>query len=76
MSRCWSQTCGDNYVIDNEEGLETEMISNALLIAAAPDLLEALRDVLKYGGESADEWIDMRYYRKAQLAIAKAEGRS
>ena len=50
--------------------------ANARLIAAAPDLLEALRDVLKHGGESADEWIDVRYYRKAQLAIAKAEGRS
>jgi hypothetical protein len=41
---------------------------NARLIAAAPDLLEALKDVLRYVPSVADGAI------KARAAIAKAEG--
>ncbi len=39
------------------------------------DLLSALKDVLKHGGESSDEWIDIKYYRAAEKAIARAEAK-
>ena len=47
-----------------------EAKANALLIAAAPDLLEALIDVLKYDGYE----IPATEYNKARAAITKATG--
>ena len=67
-----------------------ERFANARLIAAAPDLLAALRqfceNIEAAGGITEDdlgvempcgdpEWVDMAItYRAATLAIAKAEG--
>ena len=54
-----------------------QRIANARLIAAAPDLLEALKDMLNaentypYGGMSESE---IAAIQKARAAIAKAEG--
>ena len=46
--------------------------ANARLIAAAPDLLEALEDVVKQVlGAEADMWLDIK---QARAAIAKAKG--
>jgi hypothetical protein len=55
---------------------DAEDEANTQLISAAPDLLSAVKEMLLHGGESVEEWIDMKYYRKAELAIAKAEGRT
>ena len=49
-----------------------EAAANARLIAAAPDLLEALKDMVLY----CDMFPNAPYHVKAKAAIAKAEGRS
>ena len=49
--------------------------ANARLIAAAPELLEALRDLmLSCGALDGDPRSDNRAERQARAAIAKAEG--
>ena len=48
-----------------------EAEANARLIAAAPELLEALRDLLSLHPGTENKWT-----QQAQAAIAKAEGRS
>ena len=50
---------------------QERQIANAQLIAAAPDLLEALEAVLECGSTTDQWWMD-----KAKAAINKAEGRS
>lgn len=51
-----------------------ELVANARLIAAAPDLLEALKAcVTMYGDENPDD--DWTCIKLARAAIAKAEGR-
>jgi hypothetical protein len=61
-----------------------QMIPNALLIAAAPDLLEACKNVvwkLSHGGDKGNGFemntIDLKdaVVRLCEAAIAKAEGR-
>lgn len=48
--------------------------ADARLIAAAPDLLEVLRDVVQYGGGMEyDDWRGLM--KRAESAVAKAEGR-
>lgn len=56
---------------------EQEVRANAALIAAAPDLLQALRDILAYSGidPDADTRMGLREVNAARAAIAKAEGR-
>lgn len=52
--------------------IDGEGMANARLIAAAPDLLEALTDLLSAHHHSkGDEWVDAAY-----AAIAKAQGRA
>ena len=61
----------DGRVSDDEE----EIIANARLIAAAPDLLAALEewvDVLCINGDDCP----LGYHRRAKAAIAKARGTS
>ena len=49
-----------------------EVEANARLIAAAPDLLEALEDVVKQVlGAEADMWLDIK---QARVAIARVKG--
>jgi len=50
-----------------------EAIANARLIAAAPDLLEALKEWVGYVPSSTDE-IEQARIDRAIAAIAKAEG--
>lgn len=76
--------CGANSafcveVIQRENGLEAELLANARLIAAAPDLLEALKAMLAHScvadadPEDKDPE-DLDAERKALVAIAKATG--
>lgn len=52
-----------------------EWEANARLIAAAPELLEALEGLLEYcGGSVADEHLDEDELKAARAAIAKARG--
>lgn len=60
----WIADCGNDA--------DGERIANARLIAAAPDMLDALKGILSNPGGrcSADQW------QAGLRAIAKAEGRS
>ena len=51
---------------------DAQSSANASLIAAAPELLEALKDMVFY----CDMFPNAPYHVKAKAAIAKAEGRS
>lgn len=53
-----------------------ELEANANLMTAAPDLLEALKEMLVNGGCSTTEWMPLETIKKARAAIAKAEGRA
>lgn len=61
---------GDGLVIILESGREAD----AKLIAAAPDLLEALKDILEYTSEmdGHEDWPPLR--SAARAAIVKAKG--
>lgn len=74
---------GDNDVIDssnrliaevNEWGNTTSTSPNAALIAAAPELLEALGVILTLMPEHGNLPIEQAIIRKAHAAIAKAKG--
>ena len=52
---------------------DEEEEANAHVIAAAPDLLEALKILAKLGESHGAEGV---YWDKARAAIAKAEGRA
>lgn len=58
--------CRDGYFLPHTE----EAKANARLIAAAPELLEALNACIDYGAMTGDEWVTS----KARAAIAKATG--
>lgn len=61
--------------IETEKCQHAEIISNARLIAAAPDLLAALKDALlqfEHNGDESDR--DLEVLNRMQAAIAKAEG--
>lgn len=51
-----------------------EMISNAHLIAAAPDMLDALQSLLSYF-ERPSDWCDVDPVDVIKTAIAKARGK-
>ncbi len=53
---------------------ECEQIANARLIAAAPDLLEALRDCLRRIDDADETYGPDHAVTKARAAIAKATG--
>jgi len=57
-------------VLDSPEGQ-----ANASLIAAAPELLEALEQAADYLAEFFEEGREHRVIKLADAAIAKAEGR-
>jgi hypothetical protein len=68
----------------NPDGLRSNPISavyleeHALLITAAPEMLEALQEALSCLGRKRPEWRDqteMNVYSNIKAAIAKAEGR-
>ena len=72
----WVPTKGhkEHGSIAGRERSDDELLANAKLIAAAPDLLEALRDVLEHF-----EWLDAggepsRAYDRSVAAIGKATG--
>jgi hypothetical protein len=92
VEECWSQTCGAGHQIKECRGDEysDEFAANARLIAAAPDLLEALRTIWKMiakgqlkrdtSNDSEPDWALRQIpfvlaLKQAQMAIAKAEGK-
>jgi hypothetical protein len=61
---------------ENKDVPSAEMEANAYLIAAAPELLQALRDLLNV--IAADDLVpeSVSYMKQARAAIAKAEGQA
>lgn len=59
---------------ENQSMLESEMDANALLIAAAPDLLEAL-EVVENSIQTTGFFRDSSMHGMIQAAIAKAKGK-
>lgn len=57
--------------LDEESPVAVELLANARLIAAAPELLEALSGFLAEFGDKTDNNANVR---KARAAIAKATG--
>jgi hypothetical protein len=55
-------------------GGDAEAIANARLIAAAPDLIEALQDILEYSGGAASALDDEYVMDRARAALSKALG--
>ena len=53
---------------------DAESMANARLIAAAPDLLEALREIFHDVKQGAIPNADDEWWKKASTAIAKATG--
>lgn len=64
----------DNYVCKAEGDTPEQAESNARLIAAAPELLEALKAILSLVGNANTTTTELTL-RQARAAIAKAEGR-
>lgn len=54
---------------------EEEIQANARLIAAAPELLEALEELIAMNNCNYDRTIQENGYKKARAAIAKARGK-
>jgi hypothetical protein len=85
----WRVKAGDEYVIEGANGQRVlligdkrrliPMLADEALILAAPELLEALKDILAayHGltlGRQDSEW-EGQFKVKARKAIAKAEGK-
>lgn len=66
VATCWHHCLGS---------IEKEMEANARLIAAAPELLEALRGIIEIGKRDMSNPKYDGYFESACAAIAKAEGR-
>ena len=64
VATCWHHCVGS---------IEKEMHANARLIAAAPELLEALKEIVDAADGAGWEQLDPSF-KKARAAIAKATG--
>ena len=65
----------DNYNVLGPNRLSSEVEANARLIAAAPDLLEALEELISYRAvEQLREYGNYPVFAKVDAAIAKARG--
>ena len=61
------------HTVNQDDQRETAL-ANARLIAAAPDLLELLEDVISIGGGMVEEIYGYCFVERARAAIAKATG--
>lgn len=72
--------CGAHMWLDDSATVSKEEAdANARLIAAAPDLMEALKEVTELYSRTVAGWVDTEKVPEiiaARAAIAKAEGRS
>ena len=70
--------CSQIAVLMLDEAIvEDEQFANARLIAAAPELLEALKQLLEacYIADANEEFIDGSFLDEAKSTIVKAEGK-
>jgi len=67
--------CGVGPQDDKDQGWTAEEIANVRLIAAAPELLDALRDIIAIDANHDSMDDTLQRYKTARAAIAKAEGR-
>ena len=66
---------GEDKVCDtNENQPSEEQEANARLIAAAPELLDALDCLLIYAADIHSEDLDLEVYEQARAAIRQAKG--
>lgn len=75
VETCWSQETGAAFYLKEQQGNEdsAEAQANASLIAAAPDLYEALRAIISDLPAKRD-WLDPNSERYARIILAKARG--
>lgn len=73
----------DGLIVESPNGYEIrpdghqrlgDELADLSLIAAAPDLLEALKEVFVIGDRLVDDVYGTEFVEKARAAIAKAEG--
>jgi hypothetical protein len=74
----WTVQCADKRYVRCEGRTGNEAEANARLIAAAPDLLEALKNLMRTFDECTqphdhEQWVE--FVQDAAAVIAKAEGR-
>ncbi len=63
-------------IIRGESGFDYQTtLANMALIAAAPELLDALKGLMERIIEEDRLWLNTSAYKAAELAIAKAEGK-
>lgn len=63
------------YSLERTPEENLEMMANALLMAAAPELIAALKELMPEGWGEDNTMDHMPGVKLARLAIAKAEGR-
>ena len=72
-------THGQTAIYDEANGKDVAIVydgdANARLIAAAPELLQALEDIITAIGPYHQDEVQLGIKRIAEAAIAKAEGR-
>ena len=69
-----SVTSAGNLVVAVALGGLNGQEANAILIAAAPDLLEVVREVFVIGDRLVDDVYGYEFVKKAKAAIVKATG--
>lgn len=68
------ETYDENLEVEDESASEAEASANARLIAAAPDMKDAIKDVLHFHDSGGHEGDLDEALRLCRAAIAKARG--
>jgi hypothetical protein len=73
---CWQIDAESDAVATTQFCYARETAANARLMAAAPDLLAALKEILPWHDSHPAEATNNPLINRCRAAIAKAEGRS